>query len=140
MAEEKRGYQTTTSEYHGQFGETINRGTNEPPGITPEGVARRLDRLTILDARDARDYDASDKRIPASRRIDPDDDAWAADLPKESWYVLYCSTPSEATCSRAAKRMIEMGFEHVNVLVGGWQAWVGANLPVVEKVPQGVDL
>jgi rhodanese-related sulfurtransferase len=133
---EKRGYQTTTSEYHGQFGETINRGTNEPPGITPEGVAQRLDRVTVLDARDSADYDDSGRRIPNSRRIDPEDLSWAADLPKEGWYVLYCSTPREGSCSSVAKRMIESGFEHVHVLMGGWPAWVDAGLPTVDKITE----
>jgi rhodanese-related sulfurtransferase len=134
---EKRGYQTTTSEYHGQFGQTINRGINEPPGITPEGLAKRLDRARILDVREAGEYDASDKRIPSARRVDPVDVSWAADLPKEAWYVLYCSAPAEATCSQMAKRMIEFGFENVHVLMGGWDAWVAANLPTAEKAAEG---
>jgi rhodanese-related sulfurtransferase len=134
MAEkEKRGYQTTTSEYHGQFGQTINRGTGEAPGITAEGLARRLDRATVLDARERKHYGESDKVIPGSKRVDPEDLSWTEELNKELSYVVYCATPGENTCSLVAKRMIERGFKHVHVLMGGWPAWVEAGLPTAEK-------
>ena len=135
---EKRGYQTTTSEYHGQFGETINRGTEEPPGITPEGLERRLDRVTVLDVRARVDYESSEKLIPKARRVDPEELSWTEDLPKDGWYVLYCSAPAEAACSREGKLMIGRGFENVHVLMGGWRAWVEAGLPTVDKTAEKV--
>lgn len=44
--------------------------------------------------------------------------------------VLYCKTSGRAALSAAALQ--DMGYLHVQSIAGGFDAWVGANKPVVK--------
>jgi rhodanese-related sulfurtransferase len=56
--------------------------------------------------------------------------ARAGELPQDKWIITYCTCPAEETSGAAATTLKNMGFERVAALLGGLQAWRGANLPV----------
>jgi rhodanese-related sulfurtransferase len=54
----------------------------------------------------------------------------AAELPKDKLIVPYCACAAEEISARAVLDLKKQGFENVGALVGGWDAWVAAGLPV----------
>ena len=67
-------------------------------------------------------------------RLTPDmaaDDARRLGIPQDAWVVLYCSCPNEETSSRVARDLKRRGYTRARALVGGWNAWQEAGLPVV---------
>lgn len=67
----------------------------DPLRITPEELARRLERgdpLTIVDARSAEAWSKAREQIPGSVRVSPDDaDAAIASVPRDREVVTYCT-------------------------------------------------
>lgn len=56
--------------------------------------------------------------------------ARAAELPKDKLIVPYCACSAEQISARAVQELKKQGFENTAALVGGWDAWVKAGLPV----------
>jgi 3-mercaptopyruvate sulfurtransferase SseA len=44
--------------------------------------------------------------------------------------VVYCDCPDEATAAVLARKLAAQGFGSVRPLIGGFQAWKNAGLPV----------
>lgn len=66
----------------------------EAPRLDPETLKVWLSdpQVLVLDVRQPRDWQGSDKKIKGAVRQDPHDfKTWAADLPKGKKIVLYCS-------------------------------------------------
>lgn len=69
--------------------------------------------------------------IPGARAVDlPDLTTHLADFPKDREIVFYCSCPSEASAASAAKTLMDLGYERVRPLAGGFEAWVAAGYKV----------
>ena len=114
------------------------------PMITKEQLNAILDDpdLVIFDVRLGSDYFSSDSKIKGAIR--PDRSALightASAYPKETIFVVYCSSANQEQSLLNAKLLIEgyKEFGHeprkkVYVLKGGWQEWLGADLPTQEK-------
>ncbi|HEX8189402.1 MAG TPA: rhodanese-like domain-containing protein [Pyrinomonadaceae bacterium] len=56
--------------------------------------------------------------------------ARAGELPKDKLIVPYCACSAEQISARAVQELKKRGFENASALVGGWDAWVRAGLPV----------
>ncbi|MET0624287.1 MAG: rhodanese-like domain-containing protein [Pyrinomonadaceae bacterium] len=54
----------------------------------------------------------------------------ASELPKDKLIVPYCACSAEQLSARAVQELKKQGFENTAALVGGWDAWVKAGLPV----------
>ena len=54
----------------------------------------------------------------------------AAELPKDKLIVPYCACSAEQISARAVQELKKQGFENTAALVGGWDAWAKAGLPV----------
>jgi rhodanese-related sulfurtransferase len=54
----------------------------------------------------------------------------ASELPKEKLIVPYCACSAEQISARAVQELKKQGYENTAALVGGWDAWVRAGLPV----------
>jgi rhodanese-related sulfurtransferase len=83
----------------------------------------------LVDVRNADAYQY--QRIPGALSIPLNEvSARAGELPQDKWIITYCTCPAEETSGAAATTLKNMGFERVAALLGGLQAWRGANLPV----------
>jgi rhodanese-related sulfurtransferase len=54
----------------------------------------------------------------------------ASELPKDRLLVPYCACSAEQISARAVQELKKQGFENTAALVGGWDEWVKAGLPV----------
>ena len=54
----------------------------------------------------------------------------ASELPKDKLIVPYCACSAEQISARAVLELKKQGFENTGALVGGYDAWVAAGLPV----------
>lgn len=54
----------------------------------------------------------------------------ASELPKDKLIVPYCACSAEQISARAVQELKKQGFENTGALVGGWDEWVKAGLPV----------
>jgi rhodanese-related sulfurtransferase len=57
-------------------------------------------------------------------------EAWAKDVPKDTFIVTYCACGSEGSSKAAASKLQALGFTNVHALKGGIQGWKAAGLPV----------
>ena len=125
-------------DYEGEFGESINRPSGEHPSATLsemdlDVLFGRTGEVTVLDVRDEADYAASDKTIEGAARVSPTNHAWMDGMPKNSEYVIFCSSEGCATSRKVGQAMIAKGFTHVHVLTGGVEEWEKAGRPTVAK-------
>ena len=109
----------------------------EPIRVTPEEVARRMaqgEELLILDARSRQAYRLSPVRILGAQRLPPSEPHVALkDLPSDKPAIIYCDQRGEATSGRMARLLLERGWSNVQVLRGGFEAWLRAGYPVETK-------
>ncbi|HEX8335260.1 MAG TPA: rhodanese-like domain-containing protein [Pyrinomonadaceae bacterium] len=56
--------------------------------------------------------------------------ARASELPKDKLIVPYCACSAEQISARAVQELKKQGYENAAALVGGWDEWVKAGLPV----------
>lgn len=90
----------------------------------------RAGRVTILDVRDSRSFERA--HIAGARFVSMTDlpDSAGALRALESPIVTYCSCPAEETSARAALILRQHGVADVRALVGGFEVWQAAGLPV----------
>jgi NhaP-type Na+/H+ or K+/H+ antiporter/rhodanese-related sulfurtransferase len=125
----------------------------EPPPLAAVGAAGIADpvRITIDEVRallavgapvvpvDVRRDDArleSSVQVRGSRRISPSfavHDARTIGLPTDAWLVLYCTCPAEETSERVTRELQPRGWTRARALVGGFEAWQRAGLPLEPK-------
>jgi NhaP-type Na+/H+ or K+/H+ antiporter/rhodanese-related sulfurtransferase len=92
--------------------------------------------LVPLDVR--RDDSRAESGIQASgsRRVSPQlaaADARRLALPADAWLVAYCTCPNEETSGRVTRDLHRAGWPRARALVGGFDAWRAAGLPVEPK-------
>jgi rhodanese-related sulfurtransferase len=105
--------------------------------ISPEEVnARALagEPIVFVDARIAKAWAASDRKIPGAIRVSADNvESHLKEIDKTSTAVVYCTCPSEESSLRVARALSETGHPRVFALRGGFDAWVAAEYPVETK-------
>jgi rhodanese-related sulfurtransferase len=52
------------------------------------------------------------------------------ELDKSAWIITYCTWPSEESSARAARILLDAGFENVNPILGGFRLWLEAGYSV----------
>ena len=114
-------------------------------GLLPEVPAKvalgmlQSGNVTFLDSREAKDYQADHIARAVSLPMHDWEKAWPQaqpNLPRDGRYLLYCYGAKCGLSTRQAKRMLELGYQHVTVLEHGWKEWTEAGYPT-EKHPEG---
>lgn len=60
----------------------------------------------------------------------------ASGLPRDRELVLYCNCPNEASAALGAGQLLEAGLSRVSALVGGFDGWAAAGLPLDSGAPE----
>ncbi len=104
--------------------------------ISPEEVNARVlagEPIVYLDARNAKAWSESDRKIPGALRITADDIPGHVDqIARDATVVAYCTCPNEESSTRAAKTLQDRGYRAF-ALRGGFDAWAAAEYPLEEK-------
>ncbi|MCW5964908.1 MAG: VTT domain-containing protein [Bryobacterales bacterium] len=102
--------------------------------ISPEEVWARMragEAITVVDLRHGREVEVVGAKVPGALQILPGDlNEEAGKIPAGGEVILYCSCPNEATSARTAMRLQSRGIAHIRPLLGGFEGWVHAGLPV----------
>jgi membrane protein DedA with SNARE-associated domain/rhodanese-related sulfurtransferase len=102
--------------------------------MEPEELKRKLDAgetVFIVDLRHPLELLTDPFILPGALHLSPD--ALAArshEIPRDREIVLYCTCPSEATASKAARALNDLGIEHVRPLRGGYDEWKRRGYPL----------
>ncbi len=87
----------------------------------------------VMDVRSSIAQGLERRRIPGALHVPVQEvGARLAQLPRDRDIVLYCTCPNEASAAKAAKLLIDHGFERVRPLRGGLEAWIAAGYAVEE--------
>jgi len=85
--------------------------------------------VVVLDVRDAESYAIS--HMPGAINIPTNELASRlGELDKSAWIITYCTWPSEESSARAARILLDAGFENVNPILGGFRLWLEAGYSV----------
>lgn len=99
-----------------------------PRSISARGLARLLrDKPPplVLDARHTDSFQRTPVGIPGSIPIFMDEQPpTIPNVPRGSTFVVYCNCNGQASSTRVAQWLLGAGYTDVNVLVGGWAAWL----------------
>ncbi|MCC6167291.1 MAG: MBL fold metallo-hydrolase [Caldilineaceae bacterium] len=102
--------------------------------VAPETLAQRVqaDEVTAVDVRAANEWEAG--HLPGARHCMLGHlPAQAATLPQDRPIVVHCQVGARAAI--AAGILQAQGFDQVETLTGGIEAWAAAGLPVVQTDP-----
>jgi NhaP-type Na+/H+ or K+/H+ antiporter/rhodanese-related sulfurtransferase len=94
------------------------------------------EQVFILDVRTERSIETSDLKAKDAIRLEPDfalARAKELKLPKDAWLIAYCACSNEATSGRVAQDLRQAGWTKSRALIGGWDAWQSAGLPVEKR-------
>ncbi|MCU0229697.1 MAG: VTT domain-containing protein [Bryobacterales bacterium] len=92
---------------------------------------RQGETVAIVDLRHAAEVAVSGAVVPGAIQVLPQALSVEGDrIPAGVEVVLYCSCPNEATSARTAMRLQRRGVQHIRPLLGGFEGWVHAGLPV----------
>jgi rhodanese-related sulfurtransferase len=104
--------------------------------ITVDAVKEQMKRgeaLFFLEVRPGGDKDLAVMKVRGARRLADDDVQHHLDeIPRERKVVLYSIAANDEPAVRAARLLLKQGFTNVQVLTGGFQAYLTAGLPVEE--------
>jgi rhodanese-related sulfurtransferase len=89
----------------------------------------------FLDARPPNDYRAG--HIQGARNLpieafDEHFDKATRDLPQEALIITYCDGETCTQSNKLTRKLKEMGYENVRILVNGWSLWKKHGLPLDE--------
>jgi NhaP-type Na+/H+ or K+/H+ antiporter/rhodanese-related sulfurtransferase len=90
----------------------------------------------VLDARSERSFLDSASFAGGAIRIDPDravKDVTQLKVPKDARIVPFCACPNDKTSVAVAQELRKAGWPKTQALLGGWEAWQHAGLPVEVK-------
>jgi rhodanese-related sulfurtransferase len=101
------------------------------PEVAPADLQSRLqngEQIVLIDVREPDEFARG--KIPGAYTIPRGVLEMQVDgrLPREATVVLYCAGGGRSAL--AAKSLSDMGFDKVENLQGGWQAWTNSGLPV----------
>jgi NhaP-type Na+/H+ or K+/H+ antiporter/rhodanese-related sulfurtransferase len=89
--------------------------------------------LIVADVRADRNYGQDDRTAAGAVRIHPERavaDATRLALPPDATLAVFCACVNEVTALRVTRTLRKAGWPRTRALVGGWQGWVDAGLPV----------
>jgi rhodanese-related sulfurtransferase len=89
----------------------------------------------FLDARPPNDYRAGHIQGARNLPIEAFDkyfDKATRDLPQESLIITYCDGETCTQSNKLTRKLREMGYENVRILVNGWSLWKKHSLPLDE--------
>ena len=113
------------------------RETAVPTKITADDAWGRFERdelIVFVDSRNAKEWAASDVKLPGAIRVPADDvEAHLDEIPRDRSVVAYCTCPHEASSGRVAEKLAASGFTDVHPLYGGFAAWRDAGYPLEPK-------
>jgi len=85
----------------------------------------------IVDLRHPLDYLPDPRVLPGALRISPTElEKNCHLLPRDTDVILYCTCPNDATSVSMAKRLSRLGVTRVRPLLGGFEGWRDAHLPL----------
>lgn len=85
----------------------------------------------IVDVRSPTAQTIELRRIPGALHLPVQDVArHLGELPRDREIVLYCTCPNEASAAKAARLLMNNGFQRVRPLKGGLEAWIEAGYTV----------
>jgi NhaP-type Na+/H+ or K+/H+ antiporter/rhodanese-related sulfurtransferase len=97
--------------------------------------------VIVADVRADRNYGQDDFTAAGAVRIHPERaiaDATRLALPREATLAVFCACVNEVTALRVTRALRKAGWPRARALVGGWQGWVDAGLPLARKVPSAL--
>jgi rhodanese-related sulfurtransferase len=99
--------------------------------ITLDAVRERLDSGKKIVFVDSRGNVAGAPMVKGAAHVPlKDAEAWAANVPKDTFIVAYCACASEGSSLNLTGKLRAMGFTDAYALKGGIQGWKAAGLPV----------
>ena len=102
--------------------------------VTVDTVKQHMqegDTPQFVEVRHHRDHDWSLYKARGAVRIDDDQlERRLSEIPQNRTIVLYSTCPEDEASIRAAKLLMKEGWNDVHPLVGGFNAYLNAELPV----------
>lgn len=110
--------------------ELVAKAKSKIQEVTPQDVAKKLGKVTIVDVREADEYSAG--HIPGAINIPRGVlefriDQHPALYDRGTEIVLQCQGGGRSALATVALQ--ELGYKHVSNLAGGYSAWAAAGLP-----------
>jgi rhodanese-related sulfurtransferase len=101
------------------------------PQVTPADLQSRLqagEQIVVIDVREAEEFARG--KIPGAYTIPRGVLEMQVDgrLPRDATVVLYCAGGGRSAL--ACRSLLEMGFEKLENLEGGFQKWAASGLPI----------
>jgi rhodanese-related sulfurtransferase len=88
----------------------------------------------FVDTRNPQAWAEAETKLPGAIRVPADQvEPHLADIPRDRAIVTYCTWPNEASSARVAETLEEHGFKNVYALIGGFDAWKDAGMPLEPK-------
>ena len=88
-------------------------------------------RPVIVDLRTSLTRDQDGHFIPGAVMADfAEVDQWLDQVPMDREVIFYCTCPNEAGAAHVARRLMDLGYQHVRPLLGGLDAWIAAGYQV----------
>jgi rhodanese-related sulfurtransferase len=106
-------------------------GQEGPDADAPRIAAEQVRELqiqgrhfTFIDARSPQAWGESEEKIPGAYRVPADKvKDYVDDFPPSAAIITYCTSPGERLSALVAAELSQHGFENVQVLKGGFEAW-----------------
>ena len=113
------------------FQQIVIEALQSVPEVAPGELQSRLsggEQIVVIDVREPDEFARG--KIPGAYTIPRGVLEMQLDgrLPREATVVLYCG--GGARSALACKSLTDMGYDKVENLQGGWQAWVNSGFPV----------
>ena len=105
--------------------------------VTAHEVEARIDReepILFIDARDEKAWTESNLKLPGAVRVEADRVRdHLHEIPRGRGIVPYCDCPNQESSLRVAEELMRRGFENVQALDGGFEAWRRARCTLEQK-------
>ncbi len=112
----------------------VRRDFPSVPRITPAEAAallndERASQPLLLDVRTKAEYEIS--HLPGARRVAPDSDPGAINLPRDRRIITYCSVGYRS--GAFAKKLQDAGYKNVRNMSGSIFQWANEGRPLVQN-------
>jgi len=114
---------------------------NDELGITADELKSRMKRgaqLFFVDDRHHQDWDWAVLKVRGALRVNDDEvEKHLEQIPRDHTIIVYSSCPGDERSTYTAKLLKQLGRNDVHFLIGGFDAYCEAGLPV-EDVGSGI--
>ena len=105
--------------------------------VMVDEVKTRMDRgerFTFVDSRNPEAWSKAETKLPGAIRVPVDEvEQHVSEIPHDRTVITYCTCPHEASSSKVAEKLVELGYKNVHPLFVGMDAWEKAKLPLEPK-------